>query len=85
MSRPTVPLPFRVEKQAYSHGAWRVLDADGAQVWTSQVIEHASMGTIAVPGPVCFDRKRDALAWVEANTPHAVPAGSGHPVDGGQG
>jgi hypothetical protein len=56
---------FRVEKQSYSRGAWRVLHAaTGEQVWQDQSFNHPNMGTICVPHPVCFDRKRDALAWI---------------------
>jgi hypothetical protein len=58
---------YRVEKQSYSRGAWRVLDADtGEQVYRNEVFDHPFMGRINLSGPVCFDRKRDAVAWVEA-------------------
>jgi hypothetical protein len=56
---------FVVEKQSYSHGAWRVLHADSReQVWQAQTFDHPNMGTIRIPHPVCFERKRDALAWI---------------------
>lgn len=57
---------FRIERQDYSAGAWRVLDADGNQVYRHEVFEHPSLGPITIAGPVCFDRKRDARAWVDA-------------------
>lgn len=60
---------YRVEKQHYSAGAWRVLTADGVQVWQHGIeFEHVHLGTITISGPVCFDRKRDALAWVAAQS-----------------
>ena len=58
---------YRVEKQDYSHGPWRVLDAaTGEQVWRAEVFDHPNLGRIPISGPVCFERKRDALAWVAA-------------------
>lgn len=59
------PRTFKVEKQGYSHGAWRVLHSDGKQIWANQDIDHPFMGRVVIPGPVCFQRKRDALAWIE--------------------
>ena len=60
---------YRVEKQPYSRGAWRVLHAhDGSQVYRNQVFDHPFMGLIQIAGPVCFDRKRDALAWIESQS-----------------
>lgn len=56
---------FRVEKQNYSRGAWRVLDANGQQVWRDEEFDHPNLGLTIISGPVCFDRKRDAVAWVE--------------------
>jgi hypothetical protein len=55
---------FLVEKQSYSRGAWRVLHTDGQQVYENQTFNHPNLGLIRIAGPVCFDRKRDALAWV---------------------
>lgn len=57
---------FRVEKQSYSRGAWRVLHANGEQVWANENFDHPFMGKIRIAGPVCFERKRDALAWIAA-------------------
>jgi hypothetical protein len=59
-------LPYRVEKQSYSRGAWRVLDANGKQVWRMENFDHPVSGMIRIAGPVCFERKRDALAWIAA-------------------
>jgi hypothetical protein len=56
---------YRVEKQSYSRGAWRVLDAaTGEQVYRREMFDHPFLGKILLAGPVCFDRKRDAVAWV---------------------
>jgi hypothetical protein len=64
---------FRVEKQSYSRGAWRVLDAaTGEQVYRREIFDHPFMGKINLAGPVCFDRKRDAVAWVEAQQESAA-------------
>jgi hypothetical protein len=58
---------YKVEKQDYSRGAWRVLDAvSGEQVWRRELFNHPVMGEISLDGPVCFDRKRDAVAWIAA-------------------
>lgn len=58
---------YKVEKQSFSRGAWRVLDAaTGEQVYENQLFDHPNLGHIRIAGPVCFDRKRDALAWVAA-------------------
>ena len=59
---------YRIEKQSYSRGAWRVLDIDGQQVYRREMFDHPSMGPIHIPGPVCFERKRDAQAWVSAQS-----------------
>lgn len=63
--------PYKVEKQSYSRGAWRVLDAQGRQVWHLTTFEHPFLGHTITAGPVCFDRKRDALAWIASQ---GVPA-----------
>lgn len=66
-TEPTAPA-YRVEKQSYSRGAWRVLHAaTGEQVFENGTFDHPTMGRIRLAGPVCFDRKRDAVAWVEAH------------------
>lgn len=58
---------FRVEKQGYSRGPWRVLWAEtGEQVFQQERFDHPYLGPMVIDGPVCFDRKRDAVAWVEA-------------------
>lgn len=62
----TAPTEYRVEKQSYSRGAWRVLDRNGEQVYRREMFDHPMLGVIPLDGPVCFDRKRDAVAWVEA-------------------
>jgi hypothetical protein len=64
-----VSVMARVEKQGYSRGAWRVLFAEsGEQVWHREVFDHPQMGRVAIPAPVCFERKRDAVAWVAERT-----------------
>jgi hypothetical protein len=61
--------PFKAEKQSYSRGAWRVLNAiTGAQIYRNAEFDHPFMGSIRLAGPVCFDRKRDAVAWIEAES-----------------
>lgn len=56
---------FRVERQGYSHGPWRVLWAEtGDQVWQDQAFDHPNLGSMIIPGPVCFQTKREAVAWV---------------------
>lgn len=57
---------YRVEKQDYSHGPWRVLNSQGEQVWRNEVFDHPNLGPMPMAGPVCFQRKRDAVAWVKA-------------------
>jgi hypothetical protein len=58
---------YRVERQDYSRGAWRVLHAPtGEQVWRRERVDHPNMGPIVIDGPVCFERKCDALVWVKA-------------------
>jgi uncharacterized protein (DUF736 family) len=57
---------FRVEKQSYSSGAWRVLHEDGRQIFRDETFDHPFLGSIRLAGPVCFDRKRDAIAWISA-------------------
>jgi len=58
---------YRVERQSYSRSPWRVLDATtGEQVWRNEKFDHPQLGVIAISGPVCFERKRDAVAWVQA-------------------
>jgi hypothetical protein len=58
---------YRVEKQGYSAGPWRVLyTANGEQVYRREVFDHPQLGRINIAGPVCFDRKRDAVAWIAA-------------------
>lgn len=70
-----MPGQFRIEKQSYSRGAWRVLWAeDGTQVWQQERFNHPNMGPIEAPWPVCFDRKRDAVAWVAAHQDVIRPA-----------
>jgi hypothetical protein len=60
-------MSYRVEKRDYSRGKWRVLDAvTGQQVWQRRRFDHPNMGATSCDFPVCFDRKRDAVAWVEA-------------------
>ena len=59
---------YRIEKQDYSRAPWRVLDAaTGKQVWQQEIFDRPSMGLVPVDGPVCFNRKRDALAWIQAH------------------
>lgn len=65
---------YRVEKQGYSRGAWRVLDTAGQQVYATQPFEHPNLGWIPLHGPVCFDRKRDAVAWIAAESAASVDA-----------
>lgn len=58
---------YRIKRQNYSRGAWRVLDAEtGAQVWRTEIFEDPMLGTIRISEPVCFQRKRDAVAWIAA-------------------
>lgn len=61
-------MTYRVEKQSYSRGAWRVLTTEGAQVWREEIFDHPFLGPTRIMGPVCFERKRDALAWIAAQT-----------------
>jgi hypothetical protein len=64
---------YRVEKQSYSLGAWRVLDAEsGEQVYRREMFDHPFLGVIPISGPVCFDRKRDAVAWVASQSLEVV-------------
>lgn len=60
---------YRVEKQSYSRGAWRVLNSAGEQVYRNQMFDHPFLGHILIAGPVCFDRKRDAVAWIAGQQP----------------
>jgi hypothetical protein len=63
---------YLVEKQSYSRGAWRVLDEEGRQVWQSASyalrLPNGTYVDMPIGAPVCFDRKRDALAWVAHKT-----------------
>lgn len=61
---PSYVKPFRVEKRDYSRGKWRVLDANGEEVWTSMIFVHPQLGETIINGPVCYDRKRDAMEWI---------------------
>lgn len=63
---------YRVEKQGYSRGAWRVLTAAGEQVYRRELFGHPFMGEILLDGPVCFERKRDAVAWIQAQSDEAT-------------
>lgn len=64
---------YRVEKQGYSRGAWRVLYAGtGEQVWQREVFDQPNLGVMVIPGPVCFERKRDAVAWVADHSPETA-------------
>jgi hypothetical protein len=64
---------YRVEKQGCSCGAWGVLDAaTGGQVWDCEVFDHPNLGVMVIPGPVCFERKRDAVAWVADHSPESA-------------
>lgn len=56
---------YRVEKQSYSRNPWRVLD-DGGQVYAAETFDHPNIGRTLIYSPVCFPRKRDALAWIKA-------------------
>lgn len=59
---------FVIEKQTYSRSPWRVLWADDReQVHQHERFDHPELGVTVIAGPVCFDRKRDALAWVQAH------------------
>jgi hypothetical protein len=59
---------FRVERQNYSRSPWRVLDATtGEQVFQSERFDHPNLGPMIIDGPVCFERKRDAVAWVNSH------------------
>ena len=59
---------FLVEKQSYSRSPWRVLWADDhTQVYQNGRFDHPELGVTTIAGPVCFSRKRDAVAWVEAH------------------
>lgn len=55
---------MRVQKQDYSRKPWRVIDESGATVLRRETFDHPSLGVIESMWPACFDRKRDALAWV---------------------
>ena len=64
-------IEYTIEKQSYSRGAWRVLNAaTGEQIYRNETFDHPFMGSIQIAGPVCFDRKRDAAAWIEADVKH---------------
>jgi hypothetical protein len=65
----TAPVEYRVEKQGYSAKPWRVLIVEsGQQEWQRQIFDHPQMGRVPLSGPVAFDRKRDAVAWVESRS-----------------
>lgn len=55
---------YRVEKQDFSRGAWRVLFADGTQVLEERSHDFGDAGKMSFRHPVCFDRRRDALLWI---------------------
>jgi hypothetical protein len=68
---------FQVRKCGYSAKPWRIIDThqtpadysrgshpEGVEVWTTVTI-HAQDGPITVPGPLAFDRKRDAVAALD--------------------
>lgn len=60
-------MTYHIEKQSYSRGAWRVLTQSGDQVYQRELFDHPFLGEILLNRPVCFDRKRDAVAWVQAH------------------
>ena len=73
-SRPT-PAPFIVKKCGYSRKPWRIIDTrtpqpytharghqpEGQEIWVMETLALAD-GRVTVPGPLAFDRKRDAVA-----------------------
>lgn len=55
---------FVIEKQGYSSRPWRVLWADtGNPVWVPDA--HPTLD-YPITMPACFDRKRDAQAWLDS-------------------
>jgi Plasmid encoded RepA protein len=58
---------YRVEKQNYSHGAWRVLDTEGRQVWRDEVFDHPTLGRWSEAG---FRIASGADLWWDPKAPN---------------
>lgn len=53
--------PLRVEKRGYSAGPWRIIDAQGQEVWHSQPYPNAEVGLPPIQMPMSFDTKAEAI------------------------
>lgn len=61
-------MKYHVEKRGYSRKPWRVVTEDGRELYARQRFDHPYLGMTVIDGPVAFDRKRDAVAWITSNS-----------------
>lgn len=59
---------LHVAKLGYSANPWRIIDPDGQELWHDQPFDHPTLGRTVIGMPVCFPRKRDAVAWLATHT-----------------
>lgn len=57
---------LRVVKLGYSVDPWRIVDADGQELWRDELFDHPMLGRTVISMPICFPRKREAVAWLAA-------------------
>ena len=65
MRAPDVTM-LRVEKRTYSSRPWRIVSPDGRELYAPTSLTNADGNAVSFNGPVCFDRKRDAIAYLAA-------------------
>ena len=57
---------MKIERRNYSRGAWRLIDANGNEVYWQKPFEHPDLGWTFVQMPVCGDTKQACTAEVLA-------------------
>ena len=59
---------MKIERRSYSRGAWRLIDANGREVYWQKPFEHPDLGWTFVTMPICGDTKKactdEALAFL---------------------
>jgi hypothetical protein len=52
---------MKIEKLSYSRQPWRLVDSEGREIYSPQVLEHPSLGMTVYSGPVCGDTKTECI------------------------
>lgn len=73
----------RIEKRTYSSNPWRIVTAEGVELWVPSTFDHPMLGMTGINEPLCFSRKRDALAELaRLQAEYAPVAGACDPTGG---